>query len=164
MGGTIDLASQPGEGTTFRIWLPLTPPASPSAESGAPGGGRILVLDDQADLIEFATEALGNAGLTVTTAMSSEQALALLQESTYELAVIDAFVDDTPLPSLLVQIRQLRPDLRVLVCSGAASRAQAIAWGADEYLAKPFTAETLVRMVRGILGLTTDATESAPLR
>ena len=152
MGGAIDLASQPGQGTTFRIWLPLMPPATdaPRLPSDTP---RILVVDDQADLREFAVEALAPAGYRVTTAGTSDEALSLLQQADFDLAVVDAFVDDTPLPSLLVQIRQSHPELRVLVCSGAASGAQAIAWGADEYLAKPFTAEALTRSVRGILGI-----------
>ena len=156
MHGTIELTSEVGAGTSFRVWLPLTPPKREVPEHRAGEARRVLILDDQEELLEFSAESLRRAGYTVTTATTSETALAQLQEAPYDLAILDAFVDEVSMPELLARIRRMRPEQRVMACSGSASRAQAIAWGADEYLAKPFSAELLVRTVRDIAGAPTD--------
>ncbi|MFA7297305.1 MAG: ATP-binding protein [Dehalococcoidia bacterium] len=159
MSGTIELTSQLGQGTSFRVWLPVTPPARSVPHGSADGSRRVLILDDQEELLEFSAESLRRAGFTVATATTSNDALAKLQEGPYDLAILDAFVDEVTMPELLSRIRRLRPDQRVMACSGSASRAQAIAWGADEYLAKPFSSEVLVRTVREIIGAPVDPNE-----
>jgi two-component system cell cycle sensor histidine kinase/response regulator CckA len=121
MSGTIELTSQLGEGTSFRVWLPVTPPARRVPEVSADGSRRVLILDDQEELLEFSAESLRRAGFTVATATTSESALALLQEGPYDLAILDAFVDEVSMPELLAH--PAAPDQRVMACSGSASRA-----------------------------------------
>lgn len=58
-------------------------------------------------------------------------------------------------------MRQVRPGQQIMVWRGSASRAQAIAWGADEFIAQPFSGYTLLRTVRAILGIPAPATPEA---
>ena len=163
MHGTVDVTSQPGQGTTFRLWLPLTPPAHPAVqgEDHAPHDHRILILDDESDLLDYASTVLERGAFEVVTARTSEGVVARLKERPFDLVILDAFVDAVPVTETLARIRQLQPSQRVMLWSGSAGRAQAIAWGADEFLAKPFNSDALLRTVRGILGIPVPSTPPA---
>jgi signal transduction histidine kinase len=95
-GGTITVESEPGQGTTFEIMLPVTmrPATSvdaPSATETAPPVGRktILVVDDERDLAEILVEALGREGHRVEIAGNGADALRRLEQDRYDLVVSD---------------------------------------------------------------------------
>jgi two-component system cell cycle sensor histidine kinase/response regulator CckA len=156
MHGMIDVTSEVGSGTTFTVWFPLTSSAAPERASRGDAGthsGDILILDDPADVLDFATAVLERAGFGVTSATTSKELLRRLEERPFDLVIIDAFVDATPAVQTLELIHEIRRDQQTMMWSGLASRSLAIAWGADEFLAKPFEADALRRAVSSALGL-----------
>jgi len=161
-GGFIWLYSEPGHGTTFKIYLPrvegaadaLTPPVG-TAEVPR-GTETVLIVEDEEAVRALAKTALTRKGYRVLEAANGGEAL-LRCES--EQAPIHLLVTDVVMPGLggagLAQrLAPLRPDMKVLFISGYADRAAArhgtIQPGAA-YLEKPFSLEALARKVREVL-------------
>jgi CheY-like chemotaxis protein len=125
-GGAVALASRPGEGTTFTIWLPTSEaPAAPlhaaTAAALGPGGKEtILVAEDEAAVRRVFTTTLRRAGYTVVEAADGADAVARFRERRAE---IDLCLLDVIMPRLngreaLEAIRLLKPGARVLLVSG----------------------------------------------
>jgi CheY-like chemotaxis protein len=161
-GGFIWVYSEPGRGTTFKVYLPrvdepaeATRPAGPPAE--APRGHEtILLVEDTATLQEVIRETLEELGYTVLLASNGEEALALAEERE---GPIDLLLTDVVMPKLgggdlAKLLSALRPGMRVLYMSGYTNGAisQHGVLGAEVVLLeKPFTADKLARGVREAL-------------
>jgi PAS domain S-box-containing protein len=157
-GGTVDIDSAPGRGTSVTIFLPgcreevRSPelPAEPAAH--APAAARVLVVEDQEPVRRQACRILAAHGYEVTEAPGGEEALAAWRE-------IDVLVTDVVMPGMTgQQLAQLavdrNPDLRVVYMSGHTedvlvrngARARNLA-----FVQKPFTRATLLRAVEDAL-------------
>jgi len=162
-GGHIWVYSEPGKGSTFKVYLPravdeLPGTGVPSLESpGSVDGTEIvLVVEDDDRVRRVSTSALQRHGYRVLEARSAEVALSIFREHQDE---IDIVVSDVVLPRmsgpLLVQaLRVMRSNLPVLFVSGytenAFLQAGALSQG-SELLEKPFAPGALVRRVRAVL-------------
>jgi nitrogen-specific signal transduction histidine kinase len=161
-GGFIWLYSEPGHGTTFKIYLPRVEGAAdalapPVGTVEVPRGTEtVLIVEDEEAVRALAKTALTRKGYRVLEAANGGEAL-LRCES--EQAPIHLLVTDVVMPGLggadLAQrLAPLRPDMKVLFISGYADRAAArhgtIQPGAA-YLEKPFSLEALARKVREVL-------------
>lgn len=123
-GGFLDLFSQPGQGTTVRIQLPRIPAPSREAAAGAapapPAPMNILLVDDEEDVRFLMKHMLVKAGAgRVDTVPGGEEALASLRSG----AAPDLIILDQNMPGMdgiqtLERIRELHPDLPILVSSG----------------------------------------------
>ena len=87
-GGQILVYSQPGQGSVFKVFLPAiqrpapTVVAAPAVESDQPlDGGTVLLVEDDPDVCEFASTAIGNIGIVVMTAGSGREAIEICQRS-----------------------------------------------------------------------------------
>jgi two-component system cell cycle sensor histidine kinase/response regulator CckA len=161
-GGRIELESEPGQGATFRIFLPRSevPLAARGAErdapSLAPGTGTVLVVEDEERVRSLACAALESAGYRVLRADGSRSAL-FLSENLRDR--IDLLVTDVVLPEiggreLAGHLRVKRPDLKVLFVSGYTDDVllrKGIRRAESHFLPKPFTAASLTRKVRDVL-------------
>jgi CheY-like chemotaxis protein len=136
-GGAIQLLTEPGEGTTFRVLLPPARRATrPAPSETRPRdhermGGTILVVDDEEWVLELAREFLERNGFTVLTAGGGRVALEIIRED--EAEAIDAVVLDLTMPDLdgketFLEIRELRPHLPVIVSSGFGEEATALGY------------------------------------
>ena len=154
--GTIWVQSQPGGGTTFKIYFPLVDaplePAAPAAAVGqAPEGAEtILLVEDQADVRHLVRRVLQGAGYTVLDTSSPADALALAGRYT---GPIHLMLTDIVMPQMngrvLADLLKRRcPALRVVFMSGYADTQLDLG---TTYLQKPFTPDTLVRTVRQVL-------------
>ena len=159
-GGQIWVYSEPGCGTTFKIYLPrlelrLAPePAARPAQSGLPRGAEtVLFVEDDAAIREMCCEALKSLGYEVLCAASGTEALGLAQQHAGQ---IDLLVTDLVMPGiqgreLAEKVAALQPSLRTLYISGYTDDALARSGGLGAntiFLQKPFTIDALARKLR----------------
>jgi PAS domain S-box-containing protein len=161
LGGFVTVHSRPGEGATFGVYLPAAP--VPRAEAKAPAGERVrggtervLVVDDEPVLVRVATRALTLHGYRVTGATRGDEALATFRSdpSSFDVVVTDLTMPGLSGEELARRLKELRPDLPVVLCSGFGERMDAAALraaGIDACAAKPYTAEGLAAAVREVL-------------
>ncbi|HEX2257405.1 MAG TPA: ATP-binding protein [Afifellaceae bacterium] len=160
-GGTVEIESQPGAGTTVSLYLPRAPaaerdktgPRRRRAADVAPGG-RVLVVEDEAQVRELARSMLEEMGYKVAVADSGESALRQLQsESGFSILFTDCMMPGRlDGPALAMEARRLDPKLRILFTSGVQGRAEVTgeAGRNDGFLPKPYTAEQLARAIRAL--------------
>ncbi len=115
-GGTIQVASALGEGTVFRVELPLGAPRdvteAPAVESLPPVQGKtILVVDDEPEIATILAELLAEDGHHVDTAANGAQALARLRERTFDLIVSDIKMPEVDGPQLFRELERRQPGL-----------------------------------------------------
>jgi len=126
-GGTVTVASEVGKGATFEVFLPLHAQDIPAAvlrEKRLPGTERILFVDDEETLVQMAERGLAVLGYQVKGFVSSVEALRAFRA---EPNVFDIVVSDLTMPGLTGdllarEIRRLRPDLPVVILTGATER------------------------------------------
>ncbi|NLR76680.1 hybrid sensor histidine kinase/response regulator [Leeia aquatica] len=160
MGGKITVSSQPGQGSTFTISLPLTiatQTTTPPSSTASLSGKRVLVVDDNPLNVELLRLTLDNWGMQVTTTHDPQSVLPLLQgsEHTFELAILDQQMPSLDGLGLAQLIRKMpHPPLLVLLTSLATKgQSQDIREaGFDGYLTKPFRASQLAELLQVVLG------------
>jgi PAS domain S-box-containing protein len=125
-GGTVRLYSELGYGTTVTLYLPLAhDPAKPFVPTvdnhhTATAGAKVLVVDDELDLLEVAFTYLQHMGYTAFQATDGPSALEIFRREPH----IDLVITDVIMPGsmngveLVQQIRQLAPDIKVIYSSG----------------------------------------------
>jgi PAS domain S-box-containing protein len=145
--GCIDVASIPGEGSTFRIILPVgNPPASAAPADGrfrTRGTGRILVIDDEEILIKTVSAILHKEGYEIVTCTDSSEGLEVFRFSPeeFDLILLDMIMPGMNGPEVFNALREIDPEVAVLLMSGATANyeVQELAdAGASGFLAKPF--------------------------
>lgn len=162
MGGRISVASRPGQGTTFRVDLALTPPAEERPAVAAIAGSSLLVVDPVARTRETMAQIAACWGLMVRSARSGRQALSLLAEAAdrgtpFEMVLVDRSLSgpsaEQIAAAVLADPRLRHAKLVLLVASGMrgdAAAAQAAGFAA--YLRKPVDADTLLECLRTLRG------------
>ncbi|MHB8836602.1 MAG: PAS domain S-box protein [Candidatus Methylomirabilia bacterium] len=165
-GGYIWAYSEPGRGTTFKIYLPRTDaqPAAPAADAGeeAPRGRgeRILLVEDEASLREMWAIVLSRLGYRVSTAGSGPGALALIMETgpRPDLVITDVIMPCMSGAEMVQRFRKNWPDLKALFMSGYPDEAitsHGVLGPGISFLQKPFSERALARKVREVLGVNT---------
>jgi CheY-like chemotaxis protein len=162
-GGDIAFASQPGQGSTFTIYLPYVEPdgepegaplVRPAAKKTPAEPATILVVDDETGIRELIRKILRRERYRVLEAGSAEEALNLSQKTAAQGQTIDLLITDVMLPGirgpeLARRLQQAAPRLTALFISGFTGEEQVPA-GA-RFLAKPFTLAALLEKVREAL-------------
>jgi two-component system, cell cycle sensor histidine kinase and response regulator CckA len=156
-GGHLSVYSEPGIGTTFRVLFPArTQPAAAATTPAATGdveghGETILVVEDDAAMMELTARILRRHGYTVAQASTGAQALAEAASPGVRLLLTDSVMPHMSGPELAQQIRTLRPGLPVLFMSGYAPGVfgtQQTAGHDAPLIQKPFNAHTLLTHVK----------------
>jgi len=160
--GHVAVYSEPGRGTTFKVYLPSVedPPEDigviPLPQPRSVGTETILVVEDEEIVLQLACEALEALGYSVISASNPEEAMKLVDE--YEGA-IDLLLSDVVLPqmdgpSLFKRLALVRPDLKVLYVSGYAGNSivhHGVLDPGVHFLPKPFTLDGIAKKVREAL-------------
>jgi signal transduction histidine kinase/ActR/RegA family two-component response regulator len=161
-GGGIDVTTQAGAGTTFTVWLPAAGEtarllAEPAGELPRGNGETVMIVDDQRSLVALAEETVAALGYEPAGFDSSVAALEAFraEPQRFDLVLTDETMPDLNGVELAREMRQVRPELPILLMSGysgaqLAERARAA--GAAELLRKPLVrrdiAEALARALR----------------
>ncbi len=163
-GGAIRVYSEPGHGTTFRIYLPRvavprkaalpTPGISPAPSRG--GSESILLVEDEEPLRRLAKRILDLAGYTVLEARDPEDAkrIARTHDGPIHLLLTDVVMPGSSGPELAASLTKELPQMRVLFMSGYTDDAivhHGILNPGSHFLSKPFAPHQLVKRVREVL-------------
>lgn len=161
-GGVIHVESEPGQGTTFRIYFPEMEAKSIQGE-GKPlqqeflmGRGQILFVEDEEPLARLGEGAMRALGYEVMVRTSSVEALEVFRADPF---YFDAVVTDQTMPNmtgeaLARELLQLRPDVPIILCTGfshSMTPEKAKAMGIRAFLFKPLLIKDLARTLREIL-------------
>jgi PAS domain S-box-containing protein len=161
-GGRIEVESVVGTCTRFIVYLPAVdapaPAAAPTEERELPGGKGelLLVVDDEAALLNIARLTLAKAGYRVLTAPNGAEAVALYSQQPH---AIQAVLMDMMMPVMggaqaIHALRRLNPAAKVIAFSGlfaVAAREQVNAANVQAVLPKPYTVRDLLLTVRSVL-------------
>lgn len=159
--GFIDVESKPGQGTTFRVYLPIGEgvPKTPDKVSDITlrgGHERILFAEDNGALREATEEFLRKLGYEVLVVKDGREAVHLFEQNlaSVDLLLLDVVMPDLNGPEAFAQMSRLRPDIPVIFTTGYASEANLI--GARSpveatILQKPYGALVLAQELRRIL-------------
>ena len=153
--GHVTVASQMGVGTDVTLFLPAIEMKTKTLQKQPPsqipqtaGRQQILLVEDEALVIEVNTAILNRLGYDVVSAENGNKAMALLSDPTIaiDLVMLDIKLPDMDGAALLPEIQQHRPRAQVVICSGAAldDTAQALLEaGAQAFIQKPFSLNAL---------------------
>jgi signal transduction histidine kinase len=154
-GGTVQIDTRLGQGTTVTVYLPRATAgavASPLKPAAVPRGrrrGTILVVDDNAEVREVAVGFLNILGYTATAAESGRAAVEILERGAdVDLMLIDYAMPDLTGAATVRLVRAKRPDVRILMMTGYADTAALEGEVArDGLLKKPFTRAELAAKI-----------------
>ncbi|MEZ6184346.1 MAG: response regulator [Planctomycetota bacterium] len=158
-GGAIRVYSELGKGTTFKVILPTCNPPSEQAEARPAGPsrgmrGRILIVDDQEEVVRVAEQMLGALGLEVASALSGEEGVARYREQRAEVVILDMTMPGMDGYETFRALRELDPDVRVVLSSGYTEQDAThrfVGRGLAGFIQKPYRLDTLEKILRRIL-------------
>ncbi len=161
-GGFIRVYSEPGRGSTFTLHLPAVKAANagtstierPALPRG--NGELILVVDDEEGIRQITRQILEAFGYRVLLAIDGSDALALFAEQQHDISLV---LTDMMMPimdgnAVIRVLMKMRPDVRIIAASGLNENhvvAKAISGGVKHFLAKPYTADSLLKIIREVL-------------
>jgi len=114
----------------------------------------ILVVDDEQHLLELLIRIFGKKGFEVKTALGGPEALKLLEEKSFDLAILDIRMGPMNGIQLLEQIKGQQPNLKAVMMTAyptSETRSLALEKGASAYLTKPLDLEELVKTIELLL-------------
>ncbi len=158
--GFIEVASEPGKGTTFTLYFPASEKViteeRPETPGVVKGTGTILVVDDEPQVLAVSKEILECLGYVVHGAKSGEEALALYKEmkGSVSLVIIDMIMPGLSGSETFDRLRELDPSAKIMLASGYSLDGQAreiMNKGCDGFIQKPFDITLISQKVRELL-------------
>jgi PAS domain S-box-containing protein len=174
-GGFLNVESEVGKGTTFKVYLPADPAhrpaeAVPAVVANLPRGRDelVLVIDDEFSIREITQQTLEIFGYRVVTASDGAEAVALYAKQAQQIALV---LTDMMMPVMdgaaTIQVLQhINPAVKIIVASGIESGenvAKAANAGVHDFLPKPYTAEILLKLFREVLDRPATAQPAEPM-
>ncbi|MBU2629909.1 MAG: response regulator, partial [Proteobacteria bacterium] len=160
-GGHITVYSEPGKGTTFQVYLPLATQPSGAVsvqptQKIAPGTERILFVDDEPTIVKLQKRTLERLGYAVTAHTGSQAALEAFQATPdlFHLVITDMTMPDMTGDKLSSAIKEIRPDMPVILCTGFSEKVNAktaLNFPIDGFLMKPVDKGKMAETVRKVL-------------
>jgi PAS domain S-box-containing protein len=153
--GAVEVHSQPGDGATFLVYLPVAGPGTvehATCDDEVPGGDeRVLLVDDQKEVLDSLEPMLTRLGYRVTAVTDSMDALGRFrsQPQNFDLVITDQVMPDLTGVELAEEILAIRLDLPVILTTGYSE--EATATGIRAVMRKPFNLKELAQTVRRVL-------------
>ncbi len=162
-GGFINVYSEVGHGTVFKVYLPANLDdestfATPSVEEQLPRGNGelVMIVDDEQSILDVSRQTLEAFGYKVVTAEDGAHAIASYATGQDKIAVV---LTDIMMPlmdgiTLIAALRRINPKVRVIAASGIAGdghATRAAAMGVRHFIAKPYTADVMLNVIKKAL-------------
>lgn len=151
----------PAQKRTRKVTKPADAPAEDVVESTAPkagsasGGKRVLLVDDDVEIVESMKTVLESKGYEILVARDGNQGLVLAEQENPDLVVLDMMMPKRSGFLVLERLRRSRPvPLRVIMITaneGSRHKAYAEMLGVDDYIRKPFAMDRLLESVQRLL-------------
>ena len=159
--GVIKVDSHLGQGTTFELYFPVIDPTQPTETADIntdmpEGAEHLLFVDDDPMLASLGEQMLKTKGYTVTTMTDSIEALKLFTANAdrIDLVITDQTMPELTGKDLILKLKEIRPDIPTIICTGYSSKIDeeaAIELEASAFLMKPLDLPTLLQTVRQVL-------------
>ncbi len=160
LNGEITVTSELGSGSTFTVYLPILEKQielkSETIEMLPVGKERILIVDDEALIVNLCRQMLAGLGYTVTTRTSSIEALELFRNrpDDFDLVLTDMTMPNMTGDRLAGELMKIRPDIPVILCTGYSkklSEENIAKIGIKAFVMKPFVRSELAKTIRKVL-------------
>ncbi len=162
-GGFVQVASEPGEGTTFTVCLPVATQAEPIVikpilemplERG--NGELILIVDDENNILRITRQMLEAQGYRTLVAANGMEAVAIYRRQSHEIAAVltDMMMPIMAGPDTIKELQRINPAVKIIAASGITHNdgpARAVAMGIRDFLPKPYSARTVVNTLHKVL-------------
>lgn len=160
-GGRIYVDSSVGKGTKFEVFLPLVRTEvhadadSSSTEASSKADKHILVIDDEASIIQMATHILEKHGYAVTTFMDGKEAIEHFRQQPYQYDVVitDLIMPNMPGSEIASTISGINPNVPIILSTGFSDKigkSTCASWGVDKVINKPFTINELLSSIESL--------------
>jgi PAS domain S-box-containing protein len=159
--GYIDVESEKDQGATFSVYFPATDarPTAAAEKSGKPeeGFGTLLLVDDEAVVLDVTAAMIRRLGYTVITARSGREAIESYTEHADQISavILDMIMPEMSGGEVFDQLKRINPRVKVILASGYSMQGQAreiMNRGCDGFLQKPFTLEDFSVRLRSLIG------------
>jgi signal transduction histidine kinase/ActR/RegA family two-component response regulator len=161
LGGDITVKSTPGKGTIFQVYLPLIEDVDPDVEFESTDGAikgeeRILLVDDEEQIVAMEQQMLENLGYRVTARTDSAEALKVFAEhpQNFDLVITDMTMPHMTGDQLAQKMLDIEPNIPVILCTGfnqVITEEKALAMGIQKFVMKPVVKKELATTIRTVL-------------
>jgi CheY-like chemotaxis protein len=157
--GVINVYSEKGQGSTFNVYLPASTKTvvneNRATQPILKGSEKVLLVDDEDIIIDVGREILESLGYSVVTALSGESAIDLYKrDPDIDLVILDMIMPEMGGGEVFDQLRQINPEVKVILSSGYSLNGQAIdimERGCSGFIQKPFSVEQISIKIREVL-------------
>jgi signal transduction histidine kinase/ActR/RegA family two-component response regulator len=159
--GDISVNSSPGKGTTFKVYLPIIEDMDAATElepsnGAAKGNERILLIDDEEQIVSMEQQMLENLGYEVTARTDSNEALKEFSQKpqNFDLVITDMTMPHMMGDELAQKLLDIKPDIPVILCTGFnedITEEKALAMGIQKFVMKPVIKNDLATTIRNVL-------------
>jgi two-component system, cell cycle sensor histidine kinase and response regulator CckA len=158
--GTVEVTSQPGKGSTFKLLLPASaaePEVSGPRESKLKLSGweRLMIVEDEEIVRKLAVRILANAGYRVTACADGQEAIELYRKnpSEFDLILLDMMMPKMHGKDVFLALRKINPNICTLLMSGYSDKdvQELLDQGIKGFVSKPFRSKQLLQKVREAL-------------
>jgi CheY-like chemotaxis protein len=160
-GGDITVSSRPGKGAIFEVILPTIDEIQTEFEADEhsipiKGKERILLIDDEDQIINIEQQILERLGYQVTPKTDSQEALEefAAQPDRFDLVITDMTMPKMTGDQLARRMMEIKPRIPVILCTGYSetiSEEKALAMGIDKFVMKPIVKDVLASTIRSVL-------------
>jgi CheY-like chemotaxis protein len=158
-GGSLTVKSEPGAGTVFNLFFPVIEYTETTEMTALPvkgGNERILIVDDEEQIINAMVPMLKRLGYHVTAQTSSSEALKILKQNpqAFDVLITDMTMPEMTGKELSVEAKRIRSDIPIILCTGFSDTMDADVaktFGIDAFLIKPVVRGKMAETIRDVI-------------